>query len=332
LLNFAGTPFTVLVNFAKDVNADAASGLISQPGAQLIASTLVKNTNQIVSDSVLAPVTNLATFAADLSAFISEQVFGAYCQRFVGPLQGSMEARFISQGDTWWTYSFDIIGRMVLRYPKNAREPVRVTGQMEGLGTNFRVTENALRVLYPKLMNGSVLFHMTKLPWFNSSFSGALLSQATMEGSAFAAQMPNAFYFSIEGDLEGENLTLRLGGKQIDFEGKTADVFYFIASPYTLLQPVVMFALPFKGARFAIGRALNDAPARLTVKVEKTMMFVEQEFHQQSGGGEATGTYNLKLKACNPGCQTSAPSGPTPMRFDRKTLRKSAAELIHRGE
>lgn len=305
LLNFAGQPFTILVNFAKDVNADAASGLISQPGAQLIASTVVKNTNQLISDSALAPITNLATFAADLSAFISEQVFGAYCQRFIGPLQGRMEARFDDQGDTWWEYSFDLIGRVVLRYPKNAQDPVRVTGQMEGLGTNFKVKENALRVLFPKLMNGSVLFHMTKLPWFNSGISGVLFSQAMMEGSAFAAQMPNAFYFPVEGDLEGENLTLRLGGKQIDFEGKTADVFYFIASPYTLLNPVVTFALPFKGARFAIGRALNDAPTRLTVKLQGNMMLAEKEFNERHDNGDATGTYTLKLKACNPGCSTA---------------------------
>jgi hypothetical protein len=312
LLNFGGRPFTMLVNFAKDVNADAARGLISQPGAQLIASTVVKNTNQLISDSALAPVTNLATFAADLSAFISEQVFEAYCQRFTGPLQGSMEASFENQGDTWWEYSFDLIGRVVLRYPKNAQDPVRVTGQMEGLGTNFSVKENALRVLFPKLMNGSVLFHMTKLPWFNSGVSGALFSQAMMEGSGFAAQMPNSFYFPIEGDLQGENLTLRLGGKQIDFEGKTADVFYFIASPYTLLNPVVTFALPFKGARFAIGRALNDAPTHLTIKMQGNMMVLEQEFSEKRNAGETTGTYTLKLKACNPGC-SPAPASVHPL-------------------
>ena len=155
-------------------------------------------------------------------------------------------------------------------------------------------------------MNGSVLFHMTKLPWFNSGISGVLQNQARMEGSAFESLMPNSFYFPIEGDLEGQDLTLRLGGRQIDFEDKTADAFYFIASPYTLLQPVVMFALPFKGARFAIGRALDGASTHLTVKTEKRMMFVEQEFfHNKHGTNEAIGTYNLKLEACNPGCSTA---------------------------
>jgi hypothetical protein len=114
--------------------------------------------------------------------------------------------------------------------------------------------------------------------------------------------MPNAFYFPAEGDLQGQEITLRLGGKQIDFEDKTAEVFYFIASPYTLLQPVVTFALPFKGARFAIGRALDDAPSHLTVKIEKKVMTVEQQFNQQHESGEATGIYKLNLKACNPGC------------------------------
>jgi len=300
LLNFAGAPYTILLHFAKDLDADFVSSPVPQPSLQLITSTLVKNINQ----SSYTLITGLPTFAADLSAYISEQVFGAYCERFVGQIDGRMEAVFERGGHLWWTYSFDLKGRVVLRYPKNAPAgtPVRLSGQMEGLGTNFKLWENALPVLYPKLMDGSVLFHMTKLPWFNSALSGALLANAIKEGSAFSAQMPNAFYFPVEGDLLENDMVLRLGGKQIDFEDKTADAFYFVASPYTLLQPIVTFALPFKGARFAIGRALNDAPTHLDVKVTKKVMTVEHQYDEKHENGDTHGFYKLKLKACNPGC------------------------------
>jgi hypothetical protein len=299
LLNFVASPFNILVNFAKDLDADFASSFVSQPSLQLTTSTLVKNIN-----SPHQLIAGLPTFAADLSAFISDQVFSAYCERFAGPIEGRMEALFEHEGHMWWTYSFDLKGRVVLRYPKNSPSgtPIRLSGQMEGLGTNFKMWEDALPVLYPKLMQGSVLFHMTKLPWFNSALSGALLANAIKEGSAFSAQMPNAFYFPVEGDLLENDMVLRLGGKQIDFEDKTADAFYFIASPYTLLQPIVTFALPFKGARFAIGRALNDAPSHLDVKVTKKVMIVEHEYDEKHENGDTHGFYTLKLKACNPGC------------------------------
>jgi hypothetical protein len=240
---------------------------------------------------------NLPGLAADLSAFGAHALFDAYCERFEGPIEGSMSAEFTEQGQKWWKYSFAIEGKLLLYYRKGAgsRAAIAMSGHMVGSGTNFTVWEDALRVHGGKLMNGAIAKGIT-LPPQGMPFSD-------FEGVVAAQLAPTAFFIPVEGELVGSKLTLRFGPARSDFKEwyTVATGRYWILSPLALAPVFTMFDLPYKNARFLVERATGGGPVTFDVKVAGKKMTAERVLNAKRGGEGAKGTYELGIKLCN-GC------------------------------
>lgn len=240
---------------------------------------------------------NLPGLATDLAAFGSHALFDAYCERFEGPIKGSMKAEFTEQGQVWWKYSFAIEGTLSLFYRKGAgsRDAIAVAGHMVGSGTNFTVWDNALRVQGGPLTNGAIIRGVT-MPPRGMPFSD-------FEGIVAAQLYPTAFFIPVEGELVGSKLTLRFGPARSDFKEwyTKATGRYLILSPLALVPVFTTFDLPYKNARFLVERATGGGPVTFDVKVAGKKMTAERVLNTKRGGDGAAGTYELGIKLCN-GC------------------------------
>ncbi len=330
LLNLAAGPLDILINFAKDMDAGAlANWATSDAEKQFIDKEITKNATAampvIKADSRnLSKVAGVARdeaiktlpgLAADASAYLSQQLFGRYCERFEGPMQAALDATFfhttIEQGkQAWWRYKLRLEGKLTLRYAKPAPgSAVRLKGEFIGQATHFETHENALAVLFPKLASSTVklakVVDPVGVPYdFRPEGEGKVLSTAVV---------PNTFFIPVEGDLietspsaKGQSssakLSLRLGPATVDLDAN-AHVVYLMVSPLTQGLPTwTSFSLPFKPARFVIMRAMNGEAADLDVNRQGDKLLASKTFKNERGGDEAKGVYSMSLKICNPGC------------------------------
>ena len=164
LLNFAaGNPNDIGQNFAMDLAAyitgkgsDLAHGSDTDSFARGEVAKNIPNFISVATEAA-GSAARYAGFekgafgiASDLGAFVSSKVMSAYCVQFTGPVKAHMKAQFYRDGEKWWEYEFDLLGRVMVHYPKEATgDNIAVKGRLEGYGYNFKVWENALRVLYP---------------------------------------------------------------------------------------------------------------------------------------------------------------------------------------
>lgn len=337
LLNLVGGPLDILINFAKDMDAGAlASWATSDAEKQFIDKEITKNATAAepvakaaaarfkAASHDLKPVAGVARdeaiktlpgLAADASAYLTQQLFGRYCERFEGPMQAELDATFfhttIEQGkQAWWRYKLRLEGKLTLRYAKQAPgSAVRLKGEFIGQATHFETHENALAVLFPKLASSTV-----KLAKVVDPVGVPYEFRPEGEGKVFStALVPNTFFIPVEGDMietrpsakgqsSGAKLSLRLGPATVDLDAN-AHVVYLMVSPLTQGLPTwTSFSLPFKPARFVIMRAMNGDAADFEVNRQGDKLLAGKTFKNERGGDEAKGVYSMTLKICNPGC------------------------------
>ena len=174
--------------------------------------------------------------ADDAVAAGSEKFFSVYCEKFEGPFTANLRATFYTDGKPWWKYALGLKGTLTLRYAKagGAGDALKLTGSFEGDATDFTMKEDALRVMFPKLTRGALLFHKAILP-----------------------TAPIHFNIPVEGDIGRDTATISLASGGTDLPSDTkAHVTYVVVTPLTLAPQVVKFDLPYAGARLVIGRAL----------------------------------------------------------------------------
>ena len=192
-------------------------------------------------------------------------------------------------------------GRLTLRYPKAKQgEAIHMTGQFEGAATDYKVWEDALHVLYPKLMNGTRTFKRVIVP--------VGIPYSDFEGRYAALASPAAFMVPVEGDLIGRKLTIRLqpAKKEIPETYRTARVIVAILSPLALMPVVVNYPLPYQSGEFVLkhGLSLDDGQDLvLDITVGPSSMQVQRDFQHDKPGDGVKAHYTGSLRLCNPSCQ-----------------------------
>jgi hypothetical protein len=255
-------------------------------------------------------------FLTNLSAYVTSSVFGVYCEQFVGPLDAIMNARFFTSSKAanplaeWWSYNYKLTGRVILYYPKSAKggEHIRLNGRIEGYAHGFETWEDALSVMFPKLMAGT-LQHKFNYPPFEADIVPRPAGQASgpgsdyVNGSAASLAVPNSFLISVEGVLERDSITIVLGPAISDISASHR-VAALILSPLVggLGPQITWYPLPFQKVRQFLVNAADSESMQLSLKTQGESMLAEGVFTGKVDKPTAKGDYTLKIKACNPGC------------------------------
>ncbi len=259
---------------------------------------------------------NSVKFLTALGSYVTNKLFGAYCEQFVGPLEGIMNARFFTSGSAanplaeWWSYNYKLTGRVILAYPKSAKagQPIRLTGRIEGYAHGFETWEDALTVTFPKLMAGAVQ-HKFNYPPIEADMVPSPAGQASgpgsdyVKGSAASLAVPNSFLITVDGVLEKDSMTIVIGQAKSDIDAKHR-VAALILSPLTggLGPQITWYPLGFQKVRPFLVNAADGESMKLTLGRQGETMVANGSFTGKVDKPKAKADYTLKIKACNPGC------------------------------
>jgi hypothetical protein len=257
-----------------------------------------------------AMVGSVAGLLSDAMAFASSQIFARYCERMAGPFQGTMHAEFFSTkgGKKWWSYDINYSGRLDLRYAKTTAvgQAVAVNGEFMGQATKFTLWEDAIRIGWPDLTVGALMFKRALLPQpqlINRIMGAPVGSEEKpidVEGKAAATfAKPYTFFVPVEGEIVNNVLTLRMKPATSDYTA-VARVVYVIVSPLTFVPVATAFELPYKEGNFFFTRVSNEAPMRFQVVKQGNALKVDGSAKNAKGNAIAKGRYDLKIQLCNP--------------------------------
>lgn len=334
LFNLAGGPVAAVKAVAFDYLASKGSALASRLGAKYgFPANEAGKIALAVGDAEAKGAWNLKLvlpqFAAkeavkssamglafDLGSFLAQRQFAKYCERLAGKFTGGMHAEFKAKdGQVWWAYTIQFEGRLDIRYAKGTTygQAVVVKGDFLGQATKFTLLEDALRIGWPGLTKGAILYKRAVLPQpelMNLLTGTAVNPDSTLkeekpievEGKAAAVFVkPYSFFVPVEGEIVDGVLTLRRQPATRDYDA-IARVVYVVVSPLSaMLGPqFTAFELPYKSGGFFIERAFGDSGIRAAVKKTPKGFVVDETFRHEKGNGTANGTYKLTLKLCNP--------------------------------
>jgi hypothetical protein len=305
VFNLASTPIGIVKSFLTDYVAAKLPqlpnpALKNNPQGQFALGEAIKGSQALLSGPT-GWVGFLFTLAADVSAYFTDKEFEKYCERFEGPFTATMHGEVFRQDETWWTMDIKIQGRLTLRYPKSKEgEAIHMSGQFEGAATDYKAWDDALQVLYPKLMRGTRTFKRTILP--------VGVPYSDFEGRYAAQASPASFMIPVEGDLVGRKLTIRLqpAKKDIPETYNKARVIVAILSPLALMPVVVTYPLPYQNAEFVLkhGMELDEgAPLVLDITIGKNSMQAQRQWQRTKPGDGVKANYSATLRLCNPSCQ-----------------------------
>lgn len=235
--------------------------------------------------------------ASDLGAFAAGKTFSAYCEQFTGPVTAHMKAQFFNEGEKWWEYEFDLSGTITVHYPKSATgSTIPVKGRIEGNAKNFKVWENSLQVLYPKLMTSAFVKKVVIPVEDMSALEGQIRN---VEGSVVGAHLPSAFFFDCTGVVTQDRIDLIVGAPRTDINA-AATVVAFSASVLSLGINAYTYRLPYKNAHFIFDHTANtfDIPLSTQGKIVRG----KRHFENKKDAGSAQAKYSVDIEMCNPGC------------------------------
>lgn len=292
LMTLVDRPMGILAGFAKGFDAQKLSAYEPDPGKRAFISTSIKVLPEMLQGPI-GFVKALITVVTDVTQFATQAVFSHYCEKFAGPFQADIHAEYIENGKVWRNFSQEIKGRLTLRYAKAApNQPIHISGQFNGIFTDYKSEDEALPVLFPKLARAATFFHRVILP----EITGA-------QGDVAQGIGPGGFNVPVEGELVDRKLTLRALTATADVKDATAHVIYVVVSPLSLIPVTNSYDLPFQDAHFIITHALGKDAAELTVSVDraKKVMTIDREFQATSGNpAVARGKYTMSVHLTNP--------------------------------
>lgn len=297
----AGSVKAVAFNFAKEAAGMIASAKATQKGgsenASFVASEVAKNADAIAKwemEGATAIGLNLDFLAAG-----AMKMMRSYCEVYTGPVKAHMSAEFYSNGTKWWTYEMDVNGTITLHYPKDAGAgAIPLKGRIEGFGSNFKMWENALTVLYPNLMSSAVQKKRVIPP---IEGPGMVNDFATGLGSVAASGMPNSYFIAVDGVIDNEVMSVIIGPARTDMAPK-ARVLALVLSPLVTFPILTSYELPYKEAHFVFLRASKGVAMDIPIISNGKVMKGEQTFTAKKGDGDARGEYSVTITLCNPGC------------------------------
>jgi hypothetical protein len=323
----------------KTVGTVAGSGL-AHGGAQDLVSLSATLTGVAAKASAWAGAVYSAI--NDISQHFVGEDFSQYCVKFEGPFKARMHGEVAKVSSdmlneqNWWKFETIVSGTLTLRYPKpnqtndgignaeggwfskimgsmtgkpqtaNTGEAVHLSGEFEGNATNFQVWENAMPVLAPKF------YTLPAAIWFHKAITPLVLPPLPGSGRVTMAAAPKYFKIPVEGAVVGNQLSFKVVPPGRDFDAK-ATVVYVTFTVLTAFLPVPIvtgFTLPYPGASVVLSRSLSDATAEFTITNDGSRQMISGYKINTKTGGVNTdmgpmstlGFYEMKIKACNPGC------------------------------
>jgi hypothetical protein len=88
----------------------------------------------------------------------------------------------------------------------------------------------------------------------------------------------------------------------VDFDHLKTHVTNVVGSVWTLIPQLVLYELPYAGARTIFFRGLNDQQAEFAVTRNGETMMIERTFTRERETATTSAAYNVSMKACNPAC------------------------------
>jgi hypothetical protein len=298
------------IGLSKDIIADFAGNSVGARGGgptlAFAVAQISKNSPALHRASELAKGTK--GILADLGAFLADTAFSTYCERFVGPVRGRMEAHFFQPAE-WWNYSFEVSARIVLYYPKNAKGPqIPLQGRIEGVAHSFETREDALTVMFPELMSKAVQkkVHFPPVEIGRGAAQVAVFGTGAtsgfVEGSGPTLTLPNGFLLPVKGVLSKDSLSLVLDAAALDIQARHR-VGVLIVSPLSLVPAFTWYELPFQTAHHVFLRASRGEAMRLGLTRQGNKMVAKGTFNRPApSDGGSRGAYTVTIEACNPGC------------------------------
>ena len=299
----------------SDVTANRAKAAGASPALAFASGQVVKNMPELNDAAKLAG--NATNILTDFTAFVSDSLFGMYCEQIVGPLNAIMNARFFTYTKAagtfkeWWSYNYKLTGRVLLYYPKSAKgsSPIRLNGRIEGYAHSFETWEDALTVMFPKLMAGAIQYKFNYPPVEIGGTASTIASQgvgplsAYTQGSAAGLALPNSFLIPVEGVLEKDSITILLGPAKSDIHA-THRVAALILSPLTggLGPQITWYPLAVLKVRPFLANVADGESLKLSLKQQGDMMVAERVFTGNVDKPKAKAEFTVKMKLCNPGC------------------------------
>ena len=160
-------------------------------------------------------------------------------------------------------------------------------------------------VLAPKF------YRMGLTIWYHKAITPLALPPLPGSGRVTMAAAPKYFNIPVEGTVTGNQISFRVVPPGRDFSAKASVVYVTLTILTGVPVPIVTgFLLPYPGASVVLGRALNDANVKFTITNEGSRRTISgYEVNTRSGGASTVmgsmstlGFYEMKIKACNPGC------------------------------
>jgi hypothetical protein len=316
MMGLADKPFGILVGFAKDYDSKKLSALEKDPAKAAVIASAVKSIPELAG-GVMGLFKIATGIATDIAGYMAQQYFAKYCEKFEGPVTGTMDAEYLKDGVAWRKWTQRLSGRLTVRYakPDNNGDAVRVTGEFVGRLVGLAHWDDAMPILFKKLEGTYQQFRRTIIPKINAAGAAvgdgakaAVLDLADGQGQVANALGPGGFRIPIEGELVDRKLTLRVLPATIDITDMSVKVISFIGSPLFLGFINTGYELEVSKAHHMISAALGvfgpQEPVELTVIVDakKKVMTIDRQFKATRGRrtGKAYGSYTLTLKLSNP--------------------------------
>lgn len=309
MLNLNQEIFSTVKNFLNDkgtprlmAEAFTASKLPINDDNKFFLTETVKTAAGIFAGGGLAAVSPVGWFLTgigllnDIAQYQTAKVFGEYCERFEGPVDGTFGIKFYEGQQPFWSYIITLKGKMAVRYakPKGSGDAVIVKGHIEGNATNFDIKENFI-VMNPNLRRFVVA---------RKTFAPPHVPYAEDAGALARMAAPGYFRIPVEGEMIGSKIKLKLLPATSDFsklyKGKALYVFFSPPLPY-----MTVVDLPFQNAAFIFSRSMRDAPEfEVATSADGKSRTLERDFprdHKRENG-DFEASFRLSVKMCNPSC------------------------------
>jgi hypothetical protein len=237
-------------------------------------------------------------FVNDALQAATQKYFGAYCEKFEGPMRAQFHLEYFEGGRKWLAYDVKLDGVLYLRYEKgkSSASGIPVSGEIEGNATGFSIWEDFL-VINPWARK--LTLARKAVPAIPAPYVAELGKMGRF------AVMPNYFYIPLKGMLQGEKLALTFDAPRQDFAGKAKfRVMYVLLSPVLPIPQVALVQLPYQGADYILTRGTRREPV-FTVQVDAAnkVSRIKRTFtRDEERPGSLVARFKIDIDACNPSC------------------------------
>jgi hypothetical protein len=238
---------------------------------------------------------SLRSLFKGLITYLGNTAFLVYCQKFEGPLEADLHVVYTESPE--WGYHIQLSGRLLLLYPREAKQTTHLTGYFEGNASQFELQEDLITELDPSL-RPYVL--MRKI------FTPPVIPFVRLVGQGFRSLgAPGYFEVPVEGDMVNRDVTLHIRSAVADFsEAFRARVFYLMIAPVVPVPFTLQMSMPTQNAYWILTRGMGET-SHWQVSLEGKTMLLQREFQRKYVAPSEPKfwiTWETKVKACNPGC------------------------------